>query len=198
MDEQKCCTKCGETKPVEEFYRKRKSLDANAGRYPWCRACFLAKHRAWYAKNRALVAANKHDIPQTKRCWKCHQVKSSFEFGRCAAYLGGLDPQCKSCAKEYAKTTGNPSKRLKDPAGRKANLWTMYRLRPEDYHALLQVQNHLCGVCEGELPKTPYIDHCHTSGKVRGLVCNTCNSGLGFLERPGFLDKAMKYLQRNS
>jgi hypothetical protein len=67
---------------------------------------------------------------------------------------------------------------------RKANLKKRYGITPEDYDRLLEKQNHSCGSCGRTKPSGHgrfHVDHCHTTGKVRGLLCHHCNNGIGNL-----------------
>lgn len=48
----------------------------------------------------------------------------------------------------------------------------------------------------GEREAQPHLDHNHRTGKARGLLCAECNLGLGFLEKPRFLVRALRYLRR--
>lgn len=60
-----------------------------------------------------------------------------------------------------------------------------YGITSEDYDKMLLEQNNSCAICKVhlmDLKKTPNIDHCHSTGKVRGLLCNNCNFGLGFFK----------------
>ena len=63
-------------------------------------------------------------------------------------------------------------------------------------------QNGKCKICSREMERTPgtgssvVVDHCHTSGIVRGLLCNECNRGLGyFKDNPKTLKQAATYLE---
>jgi len=71
----------------------------------------------------------------------------------------------------------------------------------DDYNKILSNQNGVCAIC-GEQCKTGKmlaVDHCHSTNKVRGLLCQFCNTGLGqFRDRVDFLNKAIKYLKNNS
>lgn len=74
----------------------------------------------------------------------------------------------------------------------------MYNLTLEEYHTLSLDQNHVCKIC-GEIE--PYntslaVDHCHTTGEVRGLLCSNCNRALGFMKDSiEILQSAIKYLK---
>ena len=57
-------------------------------------------------------------------------------------------------------------------------------------------QNHACAICGRVMKDKLFLDHCHKSGKLRGLLCCTCNSGLGmFKDNPELLDNAIRYLK---
>ena len=56
----------------------------------------------------------------------------------------------------------------------------LYGLEYEDYERMLAEQNNKCGVCHRDM-EVPFVDHCHITGDVRGLLCNTCNAGIGML-----------------
>ena len=72
-----------------------------------------------------------------------------------------------------------------------------YGLSVEHYQVMLDAQNNKCKICEHSFDKTPHVDHCHTSGIVRGLLCDKCNVGLGsFKDNPENLEKAANYLRR--
>lgn len=69
-----------------------------------------------------------------------------------------------------------------------------YGIDAEEYLRLLKTQDRKCAICGSE-PARLFIDHCHTSGKVRGLLCTQCNAGIGmFKEDPSRLRGALAYL----
>lgn len=60
---------------------------------------------------------------------------------------------------------------------------------------LLDKQNFACAIC-GSRERRLGIDHCHKTGFVRGMLCNPCNSGLGFFQdEVALLARAIVYLQ---
>lgn len=66
----------------------------------------------------------------------------------------------------------------------------------EEIQSLLEMQSFRCEICEKGICKdTLVVDHCHSQGKIRSLLCNQCNIWLAPLEKPGFLDKALSYLE---
>lgn len=85
---------------------------------------------------------------------------------------------------------------------RKYMLKNKYGLTEADYEAMLKKQGGLCAICNadrgGNRHGTDYlaVDHCHDTGKVRGLLCQKCNHGLGkFNDDLTMLRKAAQYLE---
>jgi hypothetical protein len=74
-----------------------------------------------------------------------------------------------------------------------------YGITNEVYESMLEAQNGLCAICRSSSPgdKDSYfhVDHCHLTKKVRGLLCNKCNIGLGYFnDNPDSLKAAINYL----
>ena len=102
--------------------------------------------------------------------------------------------------KEYAKT--KPEEWRKN-IGRKHHLNSRYQLTPEEYQVKLKEQNYKCGICDKDVVNNIRggniialsVDHNHNTGKIRKLLCHSCNTGLGhFKDNPELLEKASKYL----
>lgn len=74
-----------------------------------------------------------------------------------------------------------------------------YGLTVEQYQALLAAHNGKCAACGDDFGKRNHIDHCHTTGVVRGLLCNNCNLGVGhFRDDPRRLESAARYLRKHT
>src|SRR5574343_1369234 len=73
-----------------------------------------------------------------------------------------------------------------------------YGLSHNDYAKLIDEQGDVCAICGGvDEDKYLAVDHCHDSGKVRGLLCSRCNQGLGSFRDSVFnLKNAIKYLEK--
>ena len=70
------------------------------------------------------------------------------------------------------------------------------KISPEEYFLALENQDWACLICK-EIPKRLYVDHCHETGRFRGLLCLKCNSGLGmFQDSPARLQTAIEYLAK--
>jgi len=80
-----------------------------------------------------------------------------------------------------------------------------YNISLADYHQMLLKQDHRCLLCLGEgfLMQDTHnmrlvVDHCHASGKVRGLLCHNCNRALGLLQdNQQTLERALAYLKQS-
>ena len=77
---------------------------------------------------------------------------------------------------------------------------TRYGLTQEQYDTVLKSQNGLCAICGTDDPgsnrKNWCVDHDHKTGRIRGLLCNNCNRGIGLLKEDLFVfESAMVYLR---
>ncbi len=117
----------------------------------------------------------------------------------------------KIAAKHRAARAADPEKfraRAKqdydsDPAKvRNSALKRRYGITQQDYELMSSAQDHACAICTAEAWMERYgvlhIDHDHTTGEVRGLLCDRCNVGLGrFRDDPQLLKNALRYLGRS-
>ena len=87
---------------------------------------------------------------------------------------------------------------------KEANYKRMYGISTAEYHELAAKQDYKCAICgKQEIVNDAYknvkplsVDHCHSKGHVRGLLCNSCNIGLGmFKDNIESLKQAIKYLE---
>ncbi len=71
-----------------------------------------------------------------------------------------------------------------------------YGITKEQFEAMFKGCCDICGL--GLAPNKAHIDHCHATGRVRGVLCNTCNKGLGlFRDQPELLETAAEYLRKS-
>lgn len=136
---------------------------------------------------------------ETKICNTCKIEQNINQFGkyknrgkeykRCTCY----SCRNKNHAIMYDK---NPEirERMKK-AAKKAALKRDYNITEEEFNRMHEEQEGKCKICNKKSEKTLNIDHCHTTNKVRGLLCWNCNIGLGyFKDNKQFLINAIKYL----
>lgn len=81
------------------------------------------------------------------------------------------------------------------------HLKNTYNLTVDEYNKIFQDQNGCCKICgkhQTEFKAKLAVDHCHKTGKIRGLLCNNCNRGIGHLKESILLLKnAIKYINDN-
>jgi hypothetical protein len=132
-----------------------------------------------------------------KECRHCNKLKALELFHRNKEMRDGRSSYCKPCASERSSLWKSKNK---DKA-RDTDLRRKYNLSLDDYESLYEEQGGSCVICGLRGSKvsrqTLFIDHCHKTGLVRGLLCHHCNSGLGyFRDDPLLLKKAQWYLNR--
>ena len=131
-----------------------------------------------------------------KQCSSCKQHLPINEFSPDKGKKSGLSSQCKTCRRLRYSTRYNKTYR-------DTRLKTLYNLNFGDYEIMFANQNGKCKICSssdtGRGDKWLVVDHCHQSGKIRGLLCNTCNRALGlFKDNIQTLEKALSYLNDSS
>lgn len=129
-----------------------------------------------------------------KTCRSCNTSKSTAEFNKLSSSKDGLKDVCRLCQKSYN------NKYLLSGKKRNSELKAKYGVPREVLDKMYVVQEGKCAIC-GEF-KTEYnkrgglyIDHCHQTNIVRGLLCNSCNVVIGMAkEDTSILLKAIEYL----
>ncbi len=135
----------------------------------------------------------------TKVCSCCKKELSIVEFFARSKTDSRLKSACKQCSRERAKRYWR-SKPLPKEVQREKNLKRNFNLSIDDYNSKLKEQKFLCAICS--LPKQEgakefAVDHDHLTGKIRGLLCRSCNTGLGlFKDSQNNLKSAINYLEK--
>lgn len=140
----------------------------------------------------------------THICSVCKEEKSLSEFPVRKTHRPGKPvSQCTKCKVAYNKAYRANNKIKVLEIERKSKLKMTYGITLKQYDEMLERQGNKCAICSAKKPggrtKMFFVDHCHDSGNVRGLLCMRCNTGLGlFLDNPKFLLSAISYLKENS
>lgn len=134
-------------------------------------------------------------IPDFSKCSQCKKEKPRDLFYMNLNVRKGLDPICKECKNDrlerYARNKG-----FKDrTADTRARLKYYYGITIEEFDEMMSRQSSKCMICKAG-DKRLLVDHCHDTGKVRGLLCHRCNTGLAHIERSGFVDACASYLEK--
>ncbi len=147
----------------------------------------------------------KEDIrQQSKVCCVCNIRQPFSSFFNYMNKSDGKSYRCKNCDTEARQKWAdqNPERSYNSARGRQ--LKHKYGISLLEYEQMLAEQGgkcYLCGATEnstgGERKDWNFaVDHNHTTGKVRGLLCNNCNRGLGlFRDNPELLRKAAEYVE---
>ncbi len=131
-------------------------------------------------------------------CGHCDSYKPTSEFYASKTGYNGLHFYCKLCVKKQSK------KYIHERV--LSNKEKNYGVSAMQYIEMLEKQGHVCAICgrhETKIHKgTPAsysVDHDHDTGQIRGLLCSTCNSGLGhFFDDIELMRNAINYLMKNN
>ncbi len=142
---------------------------------------------------------NRGQFKKLTHCKRGHELTPSN------VYQYGASRVCKLCTSIRGKDERYADRRRE--SGRRyfqANKFKKYGLSRRDVSAMMVAQCCRCLICkidfevdeERRSPRDwPVVDHCHATGKVRGLLCGFCNSAIGYLrEEPGNAVRAARYL----
>ncbi len=146
-----------------------------------------------------------------KTCFGCEQTKDITEFYKHKAMADGHLNKCKPCKvkdsnswislnmEQHIKGT-EKSRKKRFQYLRVYNRKKKYNLTDAQHQKMLLEQNNLCAIClliPETLTKPLYVDHDHKTGKVRGLLCQKCNTAFGmFLESEEIMQNAISYSKR--
>jgi hypothetical protein len=121
-----------------------------------------------------------------KTCTGCKQAKPPAEFWPDGRRNGRLQARCKPCKAAAAKQwrEANKHKAIErywaNPAGeRERHLVRKYGVTLERYTQMLEQQGGACAICRKTQQRAFDVDHCHATGRVRGLLCTNCNRMIG-------------------
>lgn len=152
-------------------------------------------------------------------CTKCGISKDSSKFHKDKKKVSGLTSWCKSCRNEaraghYWKDPEAGRKRAKDYResltqeeryikNRNTKLKQAYGMSHDDYLEILEKQNYKCACCGVDNKeagaKGLVVDHNHTTGAVRELLCHSCNTALGLLkEDTSIVSNLLKYIRKHN
>ena len=168
----KICTKCDIKKSLTEFGKKKEGKNGLASA---CKECVSIQRKQHYQDNKEIINA------RTSKYYRENKEKHNEASSR---YY----------RKHKEKISGKSRGRwLKDK----------YDLTEQQYEEMLKNQGGKCKICNSENINAKskgnlVIDHCHKSGKVRGLLCDKCNMGLGtFNDDIQLFKNAIEYLEKS-
>jgi len=129
-----------------------------------------------------------HYGQEQKKCYRCQEDKPLEAFAKNKAKPDGLQERCKDCCKSHYHNSGYTNRQ------RALALKKKYGLTLLDYDLMVDEQGGQCAICGAE--EKLYVDHDHNTGKIRGLLCNTCNRAIGLLKDDSLtVYKAAEYVE---
>jgi len=139
-----------------------------------------------------------------KVCASCEIKKSVDKFKFRKDSSDGYRSHCSECLSKTASNKWKEDKKFQQRGkerSRKYSLKTKYGLTLEEFNGMCKAVNYSCEICGTHINElshdTLYVDHCHTTGKIRGLLCNTCNSGISMLQDDEtIMLKAIDYINK--
>ena len=157
-------------------------------------------------------------------CTKCKTEQPVSSFNKQISRKVGYTAHCKSCLKikkamyyqenrdavrkkqkSYNELNKDKSQkrstqwRLNNPEKVKENRLKIYGISLNDKETLFKNQKGCCAICNNKIAGQINIDHCHTTGKVREILCSPCNFLLGNCkDNPSILQKAIEYLKKHN
>lgn len=131
------------------------------------------------------------------KCSACGLEKPDTEFPPSNQTASGLYSQCRICKRKSNKRYEQSVKGKL--SARRKHLKKRFGMSLQEYEEKLARQGGVCEICGIPKDEVLDVDHNHSTGKVRGLLCFRCNSGLGmFGDEPELLLKAVDYLRRHN
>lgn len=160
-------------------------------------------------------------VSDLRTCRKCGEEKYLDSFAKSKRHKDGYRYECKVCYNKYMKNrredpviaekvrqSGAKWRAANPEADKRKYLFRKFNITLEEYKNLLEEQGGVCAIC-GEKERVVRraksgqemlaVDHCHETGKIRGLLCFKCNTGIGALgDSIEGLERALNYLRRQS
>lgn len=176
------CRACHQDKPETDFSWKTK---AKGLRQTICKPCAAAYERSYRAENPHKVRDNNQRYYDATREAQLAQKRLYYERNR----------------EKLLEKSKQHRLRLRESGEDKRNrrgydLKSKFGLSVADYNRMVKEQDGLCKICRQPSSRL-VVDHCHETGRVRGLLCAPCNSFLGRInDSPEALLKVIEYLRQ--
>lgn len=204
----KKCSKCKAIKPTTEFNKDRQK---RGGISSACKSCNYIKNQTYRRKRAEELRREKTVCPLYKCCKRCKKTMSHTKFYRDKGHNDGLSSWCIECSRKRQRAryeTNKPkilgqSKDYYIKHGAKVRLLRQinrYGIDESHFVELVIRSQGLCDCCERQLEtggkaSKLNIDHDHSTGLIRGILCTNCNTGIGMLgDDVDTLTKAIDYL----
>ncbi|OKK09476.1 endonuclease VII [Streptomyces sp. CB02400] len=172
----RCCSRCKQCLPRAAFASNKAMPD---GLQAYCRECSAEYYRLRQEAKGKKVREKVPVPPGHERCPQCGDVKAHSEWERNKSSSDGWASYCRTCRAER-----NRISYFKRKCG----------LTPADLDVLVAEQQGIRCTCLAA--PAEHVDHCHETGRVRGVLCFSCNAALGqFKDRPDAIRRAAAYVE---
>lgn len=148
----------------------------------------IEKNSKWYFTGKSCPGG--HTVERYTKSYECRECRKLADHSE--------------RRKEYSKTWRKEHPNRGKETRKQDRMRLEYGLSEDQYSQLLQKQNNQCAICKNPFKETgkhnekAHIDHCHSTKKVRGLLCGYCNIGLGMLrDSLPIVHSAAKYLEES-
>lgn len=135
-------------------------------------------------------------------CKTCSEEKPFNAFPKNKMYKDGIRPHCIECRRKYEVESFHKHKHKRPYdylTDKDRKLQRAFGISYQEYLTMLEAQGGCCAICgtsDTGKRKAFAVDHCHHTGKIRGLLCSNCNTGIGNLRDDiGLLERAIEYLR---
>jgi hypothetical protein len=161
----------------------------------------------------AVLEAVSSSVVKMRNCPKCEQVKplTDFSIRKSGPRKGEAVAHCNKCVAARNKWRWEQDPEKLAAIGWRSKIKKLYGLTEQTYNAMLDGQGHACAICESKVSWSRnykykkggssrfMVDHCHATGRVRGLLCTRCNRALGLLQDSvEVILRAAEYLKNSS
>lgn len=171
MGPRKECSVCKWVLPHSDFYKHSHGMFGLTSK---CKKCHCEMTAKWAKNNREQVVANHNRWNSENR----ERIRAQAKARR-----------WKDVEKSREKE-------------RKKSVYSAYGITFEQKEAMFEAQGRKCAACGGDEPRSKkgwHIDHCHDSGRIRGILCHSCNASLGNAgDSAERLHALIAYLRKNS
>ena len=177
MSDPRFCPRCQQTLTKADFYKRSAR----------CKECIKEERRTRWRDDAETLRAQAR--ARYARDSEKHRKQKRDSVAR--------DPERhRERNRQWLREHGAAWRAARDPrTARDVQLRSLYGISIDEYEQMFTVQNGRCKVCKDRPARGLFVDHCHTTGEVRGLLCHHCNTGIGlFSDSPELLYRAIVYL----
>lgn len=144
-------------------------------------------------KARANVRARRERIKADPALLAAKRKQTRENYYQSMSTPEGIQKQRARSRAQYVKN----KKRINEHR-RQSYLKQRYGITADDYAAMLTRQGAVCAICRRPGKRRLAVDHCHATGRVRGLLCDNCNQAIGKLkDSPELLARSIAYLEKS-